>query len=40
MRLRIINWLPAALGFLALTAFADKAAAQCTSGCEPPPAAS
>lgn len=34
MRLRIMKWLAAGLGFLALTAVADVAAAQC---CEPPP---
>lgn len=29
MRVRIKTWLPALVGFVALTAFADKAAAQC-----------
>jgi hypothetical protein len=36
MRVRIMTWLPALAGFLALMAFADTAAAQC-GGCEPPP---
>jgi hypothetical protein len=36
MRVRILTWLPALMGFLALMVFADTAAAQC-GGCEPPP---
>ena len=37
MRVRIMTWLPAVVGFVALTAFADEAAAQCGPVCEPPP---
>jgi hypothetical protein len=37
MRVRIMTWLMAAGGFLALTAFADTAAAQCGPSCPPPP---
>ena len=36
MRVRIKTWLAAAVGFFALMAVADSAAAQC-GGCEPPP---
>lgn len=37
MRVRIMTWLPAAAGFLALSAVADEAAAQCGPVCPPPP---
>ena len=37
MGVRIMTWLPAAAGFLALSAVADDAAAQCNGGCPPPP---
>lgn len=37
MRVRIMTWLAAAFGALALSAVADTAAAQCGTGCEPPP---
>ena len=37
MRVRINTLLPAAIGFVAVMALAEAAAAQCNSGCEPPP---
>ncbi|GAA0643001.1 hypothetical protein [Brevundimonas lenta] len=37
MRVRIMTWLPAAAGFLAVSAIADTAAAQCGPTCPPPP---
>ncbi|MFP5296592.1 MAG: hypothetical protein ACLGG3_04620, partial [Alphaproteobacteria bacterium] len=37
MRVRIMTWLPAAAGFLALSAAADEASAQCGPVCPPPP---
>lgn len=37
MRVRIMNWMLALGGFMALMAFADPAAAQCGPPCEPPP---
>jgi hypothetical protein len=37
MRVRIKTWLLAIAGFVAVTAVADAAAAQCGGGCEPPP---
>lgn len=37
MGVRIMTWLPAAAGFLAVSAIADTAAAQCGPVCPPPP---
>lgn len=37
MAVRIMTWLPAAAGFLAVSAAADSAAAQCGPVCPPPP---